>query len=204
MPGVDELIARMRELQEEMQIEFDRNRENFAFVVTEKRIRFAQDVMELQRRSKRGLLGFIFHARALTWLATPVIWSGLWVMLALDLFLLVYQAICFPVYGIPKAKRSDYVILDRGDLPYLNLVEKLNCAYCGYANGLAAYFREIAARTEQYWCPIKHARRIVAVHDYYPSFFEFGDAESYRLGLERLRGALAETEGEAAAPGLQG
>jgi len=40
-----------------------------------------------------------------------------------------------------------------------------------YENGLAGYFREIAARTEQYWCPIKHARRIKAAHGRYPRFF---------------------------------
>jgi len=114
-------------------------------------------------------------------------------MLLLDVFLWIFQSICFPVYGIPKAKRSDYVVLDRGDLPYLNAVERLNCLYCGYANGLAAYFREIAARTEQYWCPIKHARRISAAHDRYPGFFEYGDSQSYRLGLERLRAAIDET-----------
>ena len=107
--------------------------------------------------------------------------------LVLDLFLFLYQAICFPVYGIPKAKRSDYLIFDRKDLPYLNIIEQFNCFYCSYANGLAGYFREIAARTEQYWCPIKHARRILAAHDRYPRFFEYGDAESYRKGLERLK-----------------
>jgi hypothetical protein len=45
----------------------------------------------------------------------------------------------------------------------------------------------VAARTEQYWCPIKHARRVLGAHDRYPDFFEFGDAESFRQGLERLR-----------------
>jgi hypothetical protein len=45
----------------------------------------------------------------------------------------------------------------------------------------------VAARTEQYWCPIKHARRIQAAHDRYPKFFDHGDAEAYRQGLARLR-----------------
>lgn len=83
------------------------------------------------------------------------------------------------------------LLLDRGDLPYLNALEKFNCFYCGYANGLMGYGREVAARTEQFFCPIKHARRIRAAHDRYPGFFEYGDADSYRLGLERLRDNLA-------------
>jgi hypothetical protein len=35
--------------------------------------------------------------------------------------------------------------------------------------------------------PIKHARRLLGTHERYPRFLEFGDAESYREGIERLR-----------------
>jgi len=194
MSKIDELLTQMRELEGEIQVEFDKKRDGFHFVVEQRRIRFSQDVIALQRGAKRSLLGYAFGGSLLTWLTAPVIYVGFVPMVLLDLFLFVFQSVCFPVYRIPKVKRSTYLVLDRGDLPYLNALEQLNCFYCGYANGLAGYFREIAARTEQYWCPIKHARRIVAAHDRYPSFLEFGDAESYRLGLERLRAALAESD----------
>lgn len=75
---------------------------------------------------------------------------------------------------------------DRTDLPYLNFIEKFNCFYCSYGNGVAAYVREVAAKTEQYWCPMKHARRIKSTHGRYARFFEYGDAESFWQGLERL------------------
>ena len=52
---------------------------------------------------------------------------------------------------------------------------------------VAAYLREVAARTEQYWCPIKYARRIKGAHERYPRFFDYGDAEAFRQGLNRLR-----------------
>jgi hypothetical protein len=80
-------------------------------------------------------------------------------------------------------------------LSYLNALEKLNCVYCGYANGTLAYAREIAARTEQFWCPIKHARRVGGVHLRGERFFEFGDAEAYRQGLQRIRGQWEEESG---------
>jgi hypothetical protein len=46
------------------------------------------------------------------------------------------------------------ISFDRRKLAYLNAIEKLNC---DYANGILTYAREIASRTEQFWCPIKHA-----------------------------------------------
>ena len=86
------------------------------------------------------------------------------------------------------------LVFDREDLPYLNAIEKFNCFYCSYGNGVAAYTREVAARTEQYWCPIKHARRIKAAHDRYPLFFDHGDAEAFRQGLNRLRRQYDDTD----------
>ncbi|HEY5541088.1 MAG TPA: hypothetical protein VIL41_06515 [Coriobacteriia bacterium] len=194
MSRIDELIEQIRVLEEETQNEFDKKREDFHFVMDQKRARFSEEVAALQRGSKTGLFRYMTGASLLSWLVAPVIYSGFVLMLLLDLFLFIYQAICFPVYHITKAKRSDYVILDRGDLPYLNILEKFNCFYCGYANGLMSYGREVAARTEQFFCPIKHARRICAAHDHYANFFEFGDAASYRHGLERLRDALAASQ----------
>jgi len=191
---ISELIDRIKALQEELEQEFRKNRENFQFIIDQKRIRFSEEVARQQRRFKTGLFRYLSRARLFNILTAPIIYSGIVPLLLLDLFLLIYQRLCFPIYGIPRARRADYLVFDRTDLPYLNLVEKLNCFYCSYGNGLAAYFREVAARTEQYWCPIKHARRIRAAHDRYPRFFDYGDAESYRKGLERYRQELLEGE----------
>ena len=193
---IDELIEEIRKLEEELEAEFKRKREEFHFIVEQRRVRFAEEVMRLQQQLKTGLFRYLTRAHPLNILTAPVIYSGFVPFALLDLFLWVYQTACFPIYGIPKVKRSEYLIFDRDDLPYLNAIERFNCFYCAYANGLAAYTREIAARTEQYWCPIKHARRIRAAHDRYPRFFEYGDAESYRKGLERMRRRYEEQAGE--------
>ncbi len=193
-PKIEELIDTLKGIEEEMEAEFRKRREEFHFTVEETRVRFAEEVILHGRRLKMGLLRYLREAHPFNVLTAPVIYSGFVPLLFLDLFVTLYQTVCFPVYRIPKARRGDYLVFDRGDLPYLNALEKFNCFYCSYANGLAAYFREVAARTEQYWCPIKHARRIRDAHRRYPRFFEYGDAESYRKGLERLRGQYESQE----------
>jgi hypothetical protein len=70
----------------------------------------------------------------------------------------------------------------------------LNCEYCTYANGLIAYVREVVSRTEQYWCPIKHAMRVMGTHERYSGFEDFGDAHGYRSQLERHRRSLREEQ----------
>jgi hypothetical protein len=113
----------------------------------------------------------------------------------LDLLVMIYQAVCFPIYGIPKVRRGDYFAFDRAHLAYLNAIEKFNCAYCTYANGVIAYVREVASRTEEYWCPIKHARRVVGTHARYSGFEDFGDAEAYHGQLGRHRASLKKEDG---------
>uniref|UniRef100_A0A831XDU5 Uncharacterized protein n=1 Tax=Geobacter metallireducens TaxID=28232 RepID=A0A831XDU5_GEOME len=184
---INEIIERIKALEEELEAEFEKKRTEFHLIIEENRVRFAREVVEQQRRLKTGTLRYIADAQPLAILSAPIIYAGFIPFFLLDFFITTYQAVCFPIYGIPKVRRQDYLIFDREDLPYLNIIEKFNCFYCSYANGLAAYLREVAARTEQYWCPIKHARRMLAPHPRYSRFFEYGDAESFRKGLERLR-----------------
>lgn len=180
---IDELLARIRTLQDELEEEYRRHREEF----DRRRQELADEFLRQQRHYKVGLFRFLRRTRLLVALTAPLIYLGWIPFLLMDLFVTVYQSICFPIYRIPKVRRADYMVFDREGLPYLNIIEKLNCFYCSYGNGVAAYTREVAARTEQYWCPIKHARRLKAAHEHYPQFFDYGDAEAFRQGLERLR-----------------
>jgi hypothetical protein len=99
--------------------------------------------------------------------------------LRLDGSVALYQLVCFPIYGIPRLRRKDYLVFDRGRLAYLNIIEKVGCIYCSYANGLLALITEIAARSEQYFRPIKQAHRLLQTHSRYGRFLPYGDARAY-------------------------
>ena len=193
-PKISELLARIQHMEAEIELEMKRKRAELQADFEETRVRFEHEVLEQQRRFKTGLLAYILSGSLLTALTAPVIYAVFFPMVLLDVAVTLYQAICFPVYGIAHVKRSDYFVFDGSHLAYLNLLEKFNCAYCSYGNGLMAYAREVVARTEQYWCPIKHARKIMAAHPYYTGFVDFGDAESYKRELEALRTELTKLD----------
>ena len=189
-PQISALMEKIQFLQGELDAELAKRRAELRVGLEQGRIRFEEDLLRRHRELRRRLLPYVFGANPLVILTAPVIYAGIVPFLVLDIFITVFQALCFPIYGIAKVKRADYLVFDRHHLAYLNAVEKLNCAYCSYANGLIAYSREIAARTEQYWCPIKHARRVIGTHDHYVLFGDFGDAEEYSEQLAKLRKAL--------------
>jgi hypothetical protein len=160
------------------------------------KIWFSEEIKREQRRLKTSLFRYILHSRFFAIVTAPFIYACIVPFVLLDLFVSLYQAVCFPVYGIPKARRRDYMAIDRNRLRYLNALEGLNCMYCSYANGLLAYVVEIAGRTEQHWCPIKHARRIQHAHDRYSHFLPYGDASAYRERLEKVRDDFKDLKGQ--------
>ncbi len=184
---LDTLTAKLRAIEAEIEVEMAKRREEMRFHLENRRIVFEQEASRLHREIKTRLSRYLLDAHPLVMLVTPVIYALVIPMALFDLAVMAYQAICFPVYGIPKVRRRDYLVFDRHHLAYLNALEKLNCAYCSYANGLAAFFREVAARTEVYWCPIKHARRVLGPHPHYQGFADFGDAEGFRKKINAMK-----------------
>jgi hypothetical protein len=92
---------------------------------------------------------------------------------------------------LEKVRRADHIVFDRQFLAYLNLMQKFNCIYCSYGNGLISYVREIAARTEGYWCPIKRSRRMAGEHGHHADFVDYGDAEAWAAWLAERRADAA-------------
>jgi len=196
---VDALIDHIRWLEHELEVEFAKQRAGFRFGLEHGRARFEQEAIRRLTERRTRLLNYVFSSPLLVAVTAPVIYSLLIPFAVVDLWVSIYQAVCFRVYGIPQVRRGRYMIFDRTGLPYLNALEKLNCAYCSYVNGVIAYVREVGSRTEQYWCPIKHTRRVVGAHGRYDGFEDFGDGEGYRLHLAELRTALR-TEADAEPP----
>ncbi len=184
---LNEILQEIRQLEDKVEQEMKLTEEELKYKVSEGKVIFEKEIRDLHRKIQTSLFLYIVKAPLLTILSAPVIYVMAVPALLMDLGLWIYQALCFPIYGIPKVRRSDHIILDRHYLKYLNLIERLNCDYCSYFNGLSSYAMEIAARTEQYWCPIKHASGRAARHSRSHLFVGYGDADAYRAKLKELR-----------------
>ncbi|MBT3197378.1 MAG: hypothetical protein HN842_07420 [Gammaproteobacteria bacterium] len=189
----DRIVHLMRgivELEQGLQQELEQKQEEFRYHFEKRRILFEQEMVESQRKLKVSVLQRLRKTKIRIILSIPVIYGLLLPLLLVDLSVWLYQWICFSLWGISTVRRREYWLMDREQLAYLNFVEKLNCLYCGYANGLASYIREVASRTEQYWCPIKHAHKIRQPHPRYWHFSDYGDAPAYRKNLQQYRADL--------------
>jgi hypothetical protein len=112
-------------------------------------------------------------------LSIPFIFLPAIPFILLDLCVEIYHHIAFPLYGIPFVDRSKYFAFDRFKLSYLNILQKTNCAYCSYANGLLKYITEITAQTEIYWCAIKHEDKNIVYPEHHKDFIEYNDEQAF-------------------------
>jgi hypothetical protein len=198
---VQELASEIVRLQDELDREIESRRTALGWRIKEGIVEFEHGVTIEHRRLRMGIVTFMARSPIGAILTAPVIYSMIVPLFLLDAWASLHQAICFRVYRIPQVRRSQYVVIDRQRLAYLNWIEALNCVYCGYGNGVLAYVREMASRTEQYWRPIKHAHRVTDPHQRYYEFLEYGDAGGYRARLDQFRERLrAETPSDATTP----
>ncbi len=101
-------------------------------------------------------------------------------LILLDIFTELYHHLVFPLLKIPLVKRLHYIKIGRHKLKYLSFPNKTSCTYCGYTIGLIHYLSEIGARTETYWCPIKHQQSKNFINPkYHKKFVEYGNKKAY-------------------------
>lgn len=187
MNKLQEIIEEIKRLETELYSEIQKKEEEFFYRISGKKVYFEKEAKQYHKTLVTKIHTYLAEAPLLNILTVPIIWFCIIPAIFMDFTATIYQAICFRVYGIPRVERNDYIVIDRHALTYLNAIEKLNCVYCGYFNGLIAYIQEIAARTEQYWCPIKHARKVGTIHSRYQNFFDYGDGKKYKKKVEEIR-----------------
>jgi hypothetical protein len=187
MQKIQEIIDQINNLEKRLSIEIQKKEEEFFYKIRGRKVHFDEATRKYHKTLITKVHTYLYSAGLLKIIIAPLVWFCIIPAFFMDLVIMVFQFICFPVYRIPKVRRSDYIILDRHSLQYLNVIEKINCVYCGYINGLMSYVQEIAARAEQHWCPIKHARKVHTIHSRYNKFLTYGDGDSYKKELERIK-----------------
>lgn len=185
--NIRRILNEINELEEELATVINEQQERLHYRIEGSKVRFEENLRRIHHELKTGVFVWLRKSELRNVVSAPFIYAMLIPFIFLDLFLFVYQSVCFPLYRIPKVKRANFIILDRHQLGYLNIIERMNCMYCGYVDGLLAYSRQILSRTETYWCPIKHARKVLDPHRRYSQFSDFGEGEAFETHVGAMR-----------------
>lgn len=96
------------------------------------------DLRRAHKRLKQSILSYLLESRPLNPLAVPIIYSMIVPIALLEVWMSLYQWICFPLFGIRRVQRRDYIVVDRHELSYLNGIEKLNCVFAAMPTACSA------------------------------------------------------------------
>jgi hypothetical protein len=185
--NIQEIIEQMEALEEKLKGEIEKQEKQIGYEIKEGYVKFEESVLNKQRENMKGVFRFFAEIPASHLLTSPFVYGMIIPAVLVDMTLFIYQNVIFRIYGFKFVKRSDYIIFDRQYLRYLNAIEKLNCLYCSYFNGLMHYAAELAAKTELYFCPIKHAKKTLYRHRYHKNYLTYGDGEDYQERLKKIR-----------------
>ena len=189
---IQTLLQQISDIEDEIEEIINEQQVQILYFYKDGKVRFREGVEDAHRKLKKTVFRFFLDSKLRNTVSAPFIYSMIFPFAFLDLAITLYQEICFRLYRIKKVQRSAYIVIDRHNLKHLNIIERFNCVYCGYGNGVLTYAQEVAARTEQYWCPIKHARKVLGRHSRYHDFLDYGDAVDYHKHLAEYRRRLAE------------
>lgn len=120
-------------------------------------------------------------------ISTPFIYGMLIPMIIFHILIELYHRIVFSLYDIEYVDYKQHFIFKRYKLNKLTLLQKINCIYCEYGNGLASYIKSIIGKTEVYWCPIKNGRNKNFTHEYYNKFIDVDNVENFEFHRENMR-----------------
>lgn len=176
---INEILKEIEKKREELRAEYEKMMKKYDFSFERGKVIFTKKAREYQKKFKMPLGKYVIPKSYRHILSMPFIYGMFFPALALDLWLFIYQNTALRLYGIPLVNRHEYIQYDRKHLSYLNLIQKINCLYCSYMNGLFSYAVEIGGRTEKYWCPIKAARRKKWWHDWEEYFADYWDPEEF-------------------------
>lgn len=193
---IRQILDQITVLENELHILIEQQEGRLRYQLEGKRVTFEHAVRDAHSKVKLGVFRWFMTVRPQNYLTAPIIYGMAIPLVLFDLCISIYQLLCFPVYRIARVSRADYIVIDHQHLAYLNIIEKVHCMYCSYAVGLLGYASEITARTEQYFCPIKHAHKVLGAHSRYKDFLSYGDAEDLHGKVEELRSALAREIGQ--------
>jgi hypothetical protein len=143
---IKDILAKIESLNNDLREEYDRLSEKYGFYLNQKKVIFLDMFRKKNKEKKIPLYRYLIprnmrHVRYI--LSIPFIYGIGIAVLCFDICITIYQWCAFYLYRIPYVKRSEFIIYDRRFLDYLNILEKINCLYCSYVNGVFAYAVEI-------------------------------------------------------------
>ncbi len=127
------------------------------------------------------------------------------IVLNVTLVVVLLQGVLSPLFGLPQVRWADHVFMDRGRIANLFWLDRLNCQFCGYANGLSTMLNTqldhfAAAPASQHpvrWAVAGIAAILTAplwvLFDVYTIRGLYGLVISRALGMHRLSYAEAAT-----------
>ena len=105
---IRQILSQISRLEDDLQQLLSEQQEAFNYRLEGTKVFFEQNIRVAQQRLKTGIIKFLLDSQPRNVVSAPFIYSVFFPVLLLDMWLSLYQALCFPLYRMSKVKRSQY------------------------------------------------------------------------------------------------
>jgi hypothetical protein len=102
------IVARIEELEAELSKELARRASMLRFGLEHGRVRFEEEIRRRHEKLRTSTWTYLLRANPLAVITAPFIYSLIFPLNLLDLFLFLFQTTCFRAYGMKPVKRRDF------------------------------------------------------------------------------------------------
>ena len=110
---IAQLLGQMAALEEELRAAVHQQESRMFFQIKGKRVEFERSVRDAHRKLRKNFFRWLVTNRPQNLITGPVIYAMILPLMMVDFFVSFYQWACFPIYGVAKVRRSDYIVFDR-------------------------------------------------------------------------------------------
>jgi len=103
---IEEIAAQIKILEDELMLELRKKQDEFFYTLEDKKVKFQENVIKEGRSKIISSIRYLSSFPVLAVFTIPFIWSMMLPALLVDIFVTIYQSVCFPIYKIPKVKRK--------------------------------------------------------------------------------------------------
>jgi len=97
---IADIMAIIHKLEGDLEVELAQRRLDFDYTIDNEKVKFQEYVLKRHRQMRSHWLSYILKARPSVALTAPIIYAMVTPFAMLDIFVTLYQLICFRAYGI--------------------------------------------------------------------------------------------------------
>src|SRR4030065_416775 len=120
---IHQILDQISALENELHTAIEQEGGRLRYQLEGKRVTFERTIKEAHLKVRVGGRRWFLTVRPQNFLTAPIIYGLIFPLVLFDLCISFYQLTCFPIYGVARVRRANYIVMDPHHTAFLTINE---------------------------------------------------------------------------------